>query len=62
MSAQTTDKNVALEYAGSGGAGIVFEIQMGMVDRGADMSWISQYPHEKEILLYAGLRLAPATS
>ena len=23
---------------------------MGMVDRGADISWLSQYPHEKEIL------------
>ena len=24
---------------------------MGMVDRGADLSWLSQYPHEKEVLL-----------
>ena len=23
---------------------------MGMVDRGADLSWLSQYPHEQEIL------------
>ena len=29
--------------------GLIFEIQMGMVDRGADLSWLSQYPHEKEI-------------
>ena len=49
----TLNRQVALEYASNGGAGragIVFEIQQGMVDRGADMAWISQYPHEKEIL------------
>ena len=23
---------------------------MGMIDRGADISWASQYPHEKEVL------------
>jgi len=40
----TTDRAVALEYAGSGhsGVGVVFEIQQGLVDRGADMSWLSQ--------------------
>merc|ERR1719428_1079693 len=36
--------------AGGKSAGIVFEILQGMVNRGADMSWLSQYPHEKEIL------------
>ena len=47
----TTDRDVATDYAASGGkAGIVFEIQMGMVDRGASLSWLSQYPHEDEIL------------
>jgi hypothetical protein len=45
----TTDRNVALTYASSsGGPGVVFSIQQGMVDRGADISWLSQYPHEKE--------------
>ena len=34
----------------SGSTGIVFEIQQGMVDRGADIGWLSQYPHEREIL------------
>ena len=29
---------------------IIFEMQMGMIDRGADLSWLSQYPHEQEIL------------
>ena len=45
----TTDRAVAMQYAASGG-GIVFEIQMGMVDRGANISWLSQYAHEQEIL------------
>ena len=29
---------------------VVFEMQQGLIDRGADLSRISQYPHEKEIL------------
>ena len=29
----------------------IFEMQMGMVDRGADLTWLSQYPHEREVLL-----------
>ena len=46
----TTDRKVAMQYAASGGRGFIFEIQQGMVDRGADIGWISQYPHEAEIL------------
>ena len=46
----TTDKRVAMQYARGGKGGLLFEIRMGMVDRGADLSWLSQYPHEKEIL------------
>ena len=49
----TQDRQVALEYARTGGrtgCGIVFEIQQGMIDRGADLQWLSQYPHELEIL------------
>ena len=34
-----------------GSLGLVFEIVQGMVDRGADVSWLSQYGHEKEILV-----------
>ena len=26
------------------------QIEQGMVNRGADISWLSQYPHEQEIL------------
>ena len=46
----TKDRRVAMQYAASGGKGIVFEIQQGMIDRGADVGWASQYPHEAEIL------------
>lgn len=37
-------------YASGGAVGLVFEIRQGMVDRGADISWLSQYEHEREIL------------
>ena len=39
----------AQHYA-TGKASTLFTNRMGMVDRGADFSWLSQYPHEKEIL------------
>ena len=50
----TTDRAVAMGYANASGgrtAGIVIECQQGMVNRGADISWLSQYPHEREILV-----------
>ena len=47
--AATTDRSVAASYASSG-IGIVMEMQMGMLDRGADLAWLSQYPNEREIL------------
>jgi hypothetical protein len=48
----TVDREVALSYARADGhkAGLIFEIQQGMVDRGAELAFISQYPHEQEIL------------
>lgn len=46
----TRNRKVAMDYATqSQAAGTIFEIQMGMVDRGADLSWLSQYPHEQEV-------------
>ena len=39
-----------MDYASSGKVGTIFEIKMGMIDRGANLAWISQYKHEKEIL------------
>ena len=40
----TTSGEVAMEYARRSKAGMVFEIRQGLVDRGADLSWLSQYP------------------
>ena len=53
----TRERRQAVHYARGGGwaksgeAMTVMEFQMGMIDRGADLSWLSQYPHEKEVLL-----------
>ena len=53
----TREREQAVHYAKGGGwakegdAMTVMEMQMGMIDRGADLSWLSQYPHEKEVLL-----------
>jgi hypothetical protein len=47
----TTDRKVALEYAKSEETpSVVFEMQMGMIDRGAPLKWCSQFPGEEEIL------------
>ena len=45
----TTDREVANTYAeGSGGGRVatICEIKLGIVDRGADLSHFSRYPHE----------------
>ena len=48
----TPDVSVAMSYAAPKGMlGTLLEIQMGAFDRGGDMSALSQYPHESEILL-----------
>jgi hypothetical protein len=44
----TRDRSVAVGYAGAGAA-TVMEMQQGMIDRGADLSWLSQFPHEAEV-------------
>jgi NLR family CARD domain-containing protein 3 len=47
----TTNQNVAMQYSGvKQQRGTVFEISVGRVDMGADISWLSQYPKEEEIL------------
>jgi len=45
----TPDRKVAEQYS-QDGFGIIVEIQQGMIDRGAEIAWLSQYPHEAEIL------------
>ena len=48
----TQEVDVATGYAAGDGSkmGIVLEIRQGMVNRGANISWLSQYPHEQETL------------
>ena len=47
----TLVRKEAMENAADGKtAPLLFEIQQGMIDRGADISFLSQYPFEKEIL------------
>uniref|UniRef100_A0A7S3ET14 NAD(P)(+)--arginine ADP-ribosyltransferase n=1 Tax=Haptolina ericina TaxID=156174 RepID=A0A7S3ET14_9EUKA len=61
FSSTTTERSVAVHY-GTGPAGTIMEMQMGLVDRGAELSWISQYPHEAEILFppLTGLEMSSA--
>ena len=46
----SVNRDVALHYASGNQIGTLVQIRMGMIDRGAEISWLSQYPHEKEIL------------
>ena len=41
FSSTTSERSVAVHY-GTGPAGTIFEMQMGLVDRGAELGWISQ--------------------
>ena len=56
----TLNREVAMTYASGSDVGIVLAIRQGMVNRGADISWLSQYPHEKECV--AALAHATALS
>jgi hypothetical protein len=59
--ATTTKWETAVQYSrfnkqkanGDQNQGIIFEIEVGQVDRGADISWLSQYPREEEVLFNA---------
>ena len=44
----TLDREVAFLYSSTSKVASILEIRMGMVDRGADVSWLSQYPGEAE--------------
>ena len=50
FSSTTAERAQAEHYAAAGSASTLMVAQMGMVDRGADLAWLSQYEHEKEIL------------
>ena len=39
-----------MEYAKFSGVKLIFEVNQGMVARGADVSWLSMYPKEDEVL------------
>jgi hypothetical protein len=43
------EREQAVHYA-SGATPTVLQMRMGLIDRGAELSWLSQYPHEAEIL------------
>ena len=45
----TTNPAVALDYAGSG-PGSIFVIDFEFTSRAASVGWLSQYPHEEELL------------
>ena len=48
----TTSRETAVAYSGKGGERCtVLEISAGRVDVGADISFLSQYPGEKEFLM-----------
>ena len=66
----TADRAVAMRYANNdvskdsskgerANAKTVIEIEMGMIDRGADLQWLSQYPNEREITFapFTGLEI-----
>eukprot|EP00300_Choanocystis_sp_HF-7_P021728 c20821_g1_i4.p1 GENE.c20821_g1_i4~~c20821_g1_i4.p1 ORF type:complete len:831 (+),score=229.34 c20821_g1_i4:2-2494(+) len=44
----STERGVALQY---GKSGYLFELTTGLVTRGANLSWLSYYPEEKEVCL-----------
>ena len=46
----STERSVAITYASDGGMGLLLELEQGMCNRGACISWLSQYPHEAEVL------------
>ena len=51
----TLNRMVAMGYAAGDASrmGIVIEVQQGMVNRGASIFWLSQYPHERASQTYS---------
>ena len=46
----STDREAAMGYARRSPSRILFEIEQGLVARGASIQWLSQYPEEAELL------------
>ena len=46
----TPSPEVAVKYSGNEAAGSIFAIDFDMASRGAAIDWLSQFPHEKELL------------
>ncbi|KOO23645.1 calcium-binding allergen ole e 8-like protein [Chrysochromulina tobinii] len=44
----TTNQHVAEEYASSAPGSLLLEIEQGLLDRGAEIAWLSEYPGEAE--------------
>jgi len=47
----TTRMEVAVAYIGDKGMPVLFKFEVGDMDRGASLSFLSQYPNEEEILI-----------
>lgn len=45
----TSNREVAVEYASKSAGSLLMELEQGMTDRGAEISWLSQYPAEAEV-------------
>ena len=51
LQSTTENKEVAVQYSGAKKEIIIFEMQVGKIDTGASISFLSQYPGEKEFLM-----------
>ena len=45
----TTSRAVAVGYSEAGSTQMVFEMQQGMINRGAELQWLSAFPGEAEV-------------
>ena len=45
----TTNKKVAAEYAAAAPGSLLIELEQGLLDRGAEVAWLSEYPGEAEV-------------
>ena len=49
----TTKKELAVSYIGGKAFAVIFECELGDIDRGCSLSFISQFPGEDEVLIPA---------